>query len=62
MEVDSPSVVKRIVALLLDSFRPSLDPASHMKRCIVLVRSNPYAAWQFYYHAVSYMSKKEIGK
>ena len=63
MEQDDPPVVQRIVALLLDTFQPtSSDPSSCLKRCFVLIRSNPLAAWQFYYQALSHMTLKDIGK
>lgn len=62
MEQDDPPVVRRIVALLLDTFQPTSDPSSCLKRCFVLVRSNPLAAWQFYYQSLSHMTLKYIGK
>lgn len=63
MEEASPTVVKRIVALLLDSFRPSSGSTdTYLKRCVVLVQTNPLSARKFYQHALGHMTVSHIGQ
>lgn len=61
MELDSVPVVKRIAALLMESFQPS--EASRMKQlenCVALIEANPNAARRFYHLAVGHLSLESI--
>ncbi|KAI4879434.1 hypothetical protein NFI96_004438 [Prochilodus magdalenae] len=63
LELDSPSVSKRIVNLLFNSFLPVSQPEEvWCERCVTMIQMNPGAARKFYCYAYMYTAPTNIVK
>ncbi|KAG9274713.1 condensin-2 complex subunit G2 [Astyanax mexicanus] len=63
LELDSPSVSKRIVNLLFNSFFPvSQSEEIWCERCVTMIQMNPGAARKFYLYAYMYTAPANIVK
>ncbi|XP_037400986.1 condensin-2 complex subunit G2 [Pygocentrus nattereri] len=63
LELDSPSVSKRIVNLLFNSFLPISQPEEiWCERCVTIIQMNPGAARKFYRYAYMYTAPTNIVK
>ncbi|XP_030635008.1 condensin-2 complex subunit G2 [Chanos chanos] len=63
LEVDAPSVSKRIVNLLFNSFFPvNQSEEVWCERCVTLIQMSPQAARKFYQYAYLYTAPTNIAK